>query len=77
MSQFRNMLRKFAFVCGYIPEILIFSFSLVTLTLSYTGLFRLVLHDGGGGGGGGAKSTRGFFFETVKATAIKFGTLTN
>ena len=35
----------------------------------------LVLH---GGGGGGHKVPAAFFFsETVKATAIKFGTLTS
>ena len=41
------------------------------LTLSYTGFFRLVLH------GGGHKVPAAFFSETVKATAIKPGTLTN
>ena len=41
------------------------------LTLSYTGLFRLVLH------GGGHKVPAAFFSATVKATAIKLGTLTN
>ena len=41
------------------------------LTLSYTGPFRLVLH------GGGHKVPAAFFSETVKATAIKLGTLTN
>ena len=43
-----------------------------TLTLSYMGFFRLVLH---GGGGGGHKVPTAFFSETVKATAIKPGTL--
>ena len=45
------------------------------LTLSYKGFLRLVLH--GGGGGGGHKVPADFFSETVKATAIKPGILTN
>ena len=44
------------------------------LTLSYTGFFMLVLH---GGGGGALKVPAAFFSETVKATTIKLGTLTN
>ena len=44
------------------------------LTLSYTGFFRLVLH---GRGGGVHKVPAAFFSETVKANAIKLGTLTN
>ena len=45
--------------------------AIYSLTLSYTGFFRLVLH------GGGHKVPAAFFSETVKTTAIKLGTLTN
>ena len=51
--------------------------NLRSLTLSYTGFFRLVLHGRGGGGRGGHKVPAAFFSETVKATAIKLGALTN
>ena len=45
------------------------------ILFDYTGFFRLVLQ--GGGGGGGHKVPAAFFSETVKATTIKLGTLTN
>ena len=44
-----------------------------SLTLSYTGFFRLVLYEGEGG----HKVPAVFFSETVKATINKLGTLAN